>query len=501
MNTNLYKRRRLRSTQPILTRAQFRDLGQKILGLKSFRQSVEFLMDPYNYFKLNKVKMAEIHQYLLNKGITQQKCPSTHIRQGDHSRVLISILFPGYPIIKASEHHYQDQREGRSPQAKSIDLAYDKLPTTDKYERLEELFRIDVNWHTNASNSSIDIPLKKLNRSIVVEGHASSNLNVRLFLYLWTSEFMSWTPSSDFKLFVDQNDKDCLTQSDRDIHLDGFKHIDITEKSVQIQKANRRSTGSVKFQFVFGKEKPSTIRHISVCAVVEKTEEELASQLYLQTSALYIGRAMERSSKKTIPLEQQEEVQKKVVELLNPYDQAHDRLNLAKMEQLFLSCADTFIKEWNDDDEEERNNNDDDDIEVYTGAEVISMLDPISLEKIQHPTRCIFCKHNTCFDAVVFFKFQVKSMNWKCPLCYIKIRGIQDLYIDYQLKSILNKYPEQDKFLREYNNAYSVVSMFQQKEDDNTMNNNKKRSYDVVFIPDDDNLDGQSSVKRVKNII
>jgi hypothetical protein len=55
--------------------------------------------------------MADIHNYLVEQGITQEKCPNTHIRQGDHSRVLISILFPGYPTIKASEHHYRDLRE------------------------------------------------------------------------------------------------------------------------------------------------------------------------------------------------------------------------------------------------------------------------------------------------------------------------------------------------------------------------------------------------------
>lgn len=75
--------------------------------------------------------------------------------------------------------------------------------------------------------------------------------------------------------------------------------------------------------------------------------------------------------------------------------------------------------------EADNDDDDDDDIEVYTGEEVVSMLDPISIAKIQHPTRCIFCKHNTSFDAVTFFEFQITSMNWKCPLCQVKIRGIQ----------------------------------------------------------------------------
>lgn len=63
--------------------------------------------------------------------------------------------------------------------------------------------------------------------------------------------------------------------------------------------------------------------------------------------------------------------------------------------------------------------------EICLGGEFISVLDPLMLSKIEHPTRCIFCTHNTCFDAHVFFRFQVTSMQWNCPVCLIKIRGIQ----------------------------------------------------------------------------
>lgn len=106
----------------------------------------------------------------------------------------------------------------RSPQAKITDLAYDKLPTSDKYERLEELFRADVDWFKAPRKDgrySLDIPLKKMNRSIVVEGHASSNINVRLFLYLWTSERMAWTPTADIELCIDSKEGDCLSDNDR----------------------------------------------------------------------------------------------------------------------------------------------------------------------------------------------------------------------------------------------------------------------------------------------
>ncbi|KAG1094770.1 hypothetical protein G6F42_018691 [Rhizopus arrhizus] len=449
MNINLYRRRRLRSTQPILTRVQIKDLG-RIIGYTSFRQSVEFLMDPYNYFKLSKVKMAEIHNYLLEKGITTEKCPNSHIRQNDHSRVLISILFPGYPIIKASEQHYRDLRENRSPQAKIIDLAYDQLPTSDKYERLDELFRSDVNWFKSPSKDgcySLGIPLKKLNRSVVVEGHASSNINVRLFLYLWTSERMAWTPTTDIELFVESKKIDCLSEND----------------------------------------KQPNIRHVSVCAVIEKSTDELASQLYLQTSSLYIGRAMEKSSR-NIPVAQQ--VQQTAVKVLSQYD-LNDKLQLQKTEALFLSCAQAFITEWNEHEDETK---DDQDVEIFTGDEVVSMLDPISLARIQHPARCIFCTHKTSFDAVTFFKFQANSMIWNCPICSVRIRGIQ---VDYQTKKALTEYPDEEKFLRESNDTYRILpNLSESKTAASIAEKRPLEDYQVISIDDDE---ADRSAKKVKS--
>lgn len=107
--------------------------------------------------------------------------------------------------------------DSRSSQAKLIDLAYDQLTTTDKYERLDELFRCEMTTPSKKTGYTVDIPLKKLNRSVITEGHATSNLNVRLFLYLWSSERMVWTPppSDSIQLYVDQSENDTLTKSDR----------------------------------------------------------------------------------------------------------------------------------------------------------------------------------------------------------------------------------------------------------------------------------------------
>lgn len=133
-----------------------------------------------------------------------------------------------------------------------------------------------------------------------------------------------------------------LTSWIKKIYSYGFKHTDITDKSDAIQKANRRSTSTLSLTFKFNDKQPS-IHHVSVCAVIEKSTDELASQLYLQTASLYIGRAMEKSNR-NIPIAQQ--VQKTAVEILNEYD-SNDKLQLRKTETLFLSCAKAFITEWN----------------------------------------------------------------------------------------------------------------------------------------------------------
>lgn len=91
------------------------------------------------------------------------------------------------------------------------------------------------------------------------------------------------------------------------------------------------------------------------------------------------------------------------------------------------------------------------------GDEVVSMMDPILLSIIQHPARCIFCTHRTCFDAQVFFRFQINSMNWQCPICCVKIRGIQDLYIDYHTKLALTQYPNQEKLIRRNDDTYAPI--------------------------------------------
>ncbi|KAI8888912.1 hypothetical protein K501DRAFT_320626 [Backusella circina FSU 941] len=492
MNISVYKRRRLRSTQPILTRVQIRDLG-RMRGMTSFRQMVEFFMDPFNYFKLTKAEMINIHKYLIEKNLTTEKCPNTNFFQNDMSRLLISILFPGYPIKKANDQHYREFRENRR-QAKTPALAYDRLPTTDKYERLEEMHYTEVDWYrTTAKRYSVEIPRKKCNRAAVAEGHALSNKNVRLFMYIWTSENMAWSPDIHQMFVNDDDHENCFKEKQKKVFEDGFKHIDITDMSELILSANRRSPGDVKFTFEFNNIDFPKACYVSVCTVAEKSTEELTSQLYLQTASLYIGQAMEKSSR-NIPLADQ--VQKKVMERLNKYT-LNDRNVLAKTEELFLSCGDAFFSYWKDTTEEE-----DGDDDIFIAEERISMLDPILVKRIEHPARSVFCTHKTCFDAEVFFKCKIIALLWQCPLCLVRINGIQDLYIDYPTKTGLIKYPGEDQLILEKDGSYSSSGPIIYHDEIDDTKHLKRPVYQVITIKDEEARDDteleSKDTKRIK---
>jgi hypothetical protein len=90
------------------------------------------------------------------------------------------------------------------------------LPSTDKYEVLEELHFSQVDWYkTAASRYSVEIPRKKCNRAAVADGHALSNKNVRLFMYIWSSENMAWSPDVNTMFIDDEEHDNCFKEEQK----------------------------------------------------------------------------------------------------------------------------------------------------------------------------------------------------------------------------------------------------------------------------------------------
>ena len=88
---------------------------------------------------------------------------------------------------------------------------------------------------------------------------------------------------------------------------------------------------------------------------------------------------------------------------------------------------------------------DDDDIE--SGAEIVSLKDPITMGRITIPARGKSCNHIQCFDAETFMvmnsnltepRAAMYGMRYpECPVCYSKL-PISDMIIDGYFKEILD---------------------------------------------------------------
>ncbi|KAF7729644.1 SUMO ligase siz1 [Apophysomyces ossiformis] len=362
--------------------------------------------------------MCTVHAYLLKHGMTQEKVPSARIVSWQHACLLITILYPGYPVARAREQAVKEDRLNRVPKA-TPELAYDQLPTADSLERLDQLVRLDLTQKADTAS----IPIRSI--ETFLKKKRKYKRNFRLHLYLWSAE---WTilPPRCKALYLDSKNE--WTEEDEHLIQRGFMHIDLTEKAdwATLFKQSKKEV-SLRFEFSHG---IPGFKFLSLCIVWEKSPAELVGQVYMQSATKRISRAM-RSA------EDSEKIQKEALLILQqcPLD---DRYDLEKAEKVFDNCASTFHINKDtvpDDDEEEEE-------EILMGDQRVSVCDPILLSRIEHPARSVYCTHVACFDALAFFKCEVGRRTWQCPYCSVQIRSIEELYIDYRVKQALVKYPD-----------------------------------------------------------
>ena len=110
-------------------------------------------------------------------------------------------------------------------------------------------------------------------------------------------------------------------------------------------------------------------------------------------------------------------------------------------------------------------------------------------------------------------------MIWNCPICSVRIRGIQVkigykkrcitpltqlnkliqyLYIDYQTKKALVKYPDEEKFLRESNDTYNVISNLSEAKVSASITEKRPPEYQVISVDDDDDNEADRNTKKPK---
>lgn len=141
----------------------------------------------------------------------------------------------------------------------------------------------------------------------------------------------------------------------------------------------------------------------------------MVCDLYLQTTTECIARSIQSSS---FPLD----TQHIAVHLLKQYHESKDKLKSA--ENLFLTfLSNTSNKNLSSSEEDEE-----EDIKEFQENDeerIVSLMDPISGTRIQHPVRSLHCKHRSCFDAAVFFDRNADIKLWHCPICLVHIKNTE----------------------------------------------------------------------------
>ncbi|KAI9264275.1 hypothetical protein BDA99DRAFT_559553 [Phascolomyces articulosus] len=457
--SSIYQTRKWRSSRPILTTDQIQELG-RLLGVKTLQQSMDLFMNPGNLFQMNKPKLNTIHQYLLDRKLEKGRIATTKLKQYPFAVRLFDILYPGFPIWRANEQALKLQRESVNERRKARPgVAYDQLPTSDIFERLEELVRVDVQQRDiqypyneegeneedeeegyNGQKQTIVIPTEGLLNYAQerTSTKKKETRDIRLHLYLWSSIRLCWEPRiSEF--IVDTKGNQWTDVDQKTVQKHGYKHIDITEKVdwQDVLENRAENDGEILIQFDCNVD----IKQASICTVWKKAPIELVGHLYIQTAGTYICRLVENAKIES----EIASIQEKAFNLLGKKDDR--RTNIYCARGIFNDCMDTFKGESNSMNGNSQGTGGDDDDDLLMGDQVVSLLDPLLFTHIEFPCRGIYCKHIACFDAACFFQCHGVDRNWQCPLCAVQYKSIQDLYIDHDLDQAITRYPEESKLI------------------------------------------------------
>lgn len=430
MNLLCNKKSSLRQKPHILTIEQSYALGQ-IVGARLTKNMRNQGLLPTHLFRLKKRKLEAIFQYLTSHHLIHKELLSENVQTHQLAEYLLSIIYPGYSVARARNFAYADYRECREKEPESLDpLAYDYVPTTEMFERLDEVYYVDVDWQDkqDISEHCIDVPVSLLKKSIdrvdVSNSHKPLE-NIVYHLYLWNSTRTLIKPECKSLIFdsnqVWGNEKQKAVK-------EGFMHIDISE---QIKASIRRKSmgntqeyaslgQSIHIQIELQDNNEQNISHISICAIIKKSSQELVSQLFMQSTTEFIHKSVYSSPYPLITQQMMIQVLKQRQE-----DPSKDA------ENIFMTCMAGAI----------HNNEKDADTDVM---ERISLKDPTTSNRIQYPVRTIHCKHRSCFDASVFFDRHMGLKLWHCPICLVQIKYLEELKMDYTIKLALDEYEQED---------------------------------------------------------
>ncbi|EIE87211.1 hypothetical protein G6F46_009263 [Rhizopus delemar] len=346
---------------------------------------------PTTLFRLKKRKLEAILQYLVDHHLVHNKNMfKDNLQTHQLAEYLLSLIYPGYSVSRAKNFAYTNYRECREKEMNSLDpLAYDHVPTTEIFERLDEVFYVDVNWQDERYTPCIEIPISVLKRSID---------------RVWTDEKQRTVKEGFMHIDISEQIKLCIQGKYRN------------NSTLDHTKPKLPNCQSIQIQFELENNNEQNISHISICTVMKRTSKELVSQLYMQSVTEFIHKSIYSSPYPLI-------TQQIMIKLLRQQESAEDT---------FMACMSGTIDDKIEQDE-------------ICMIEAVSLRDPTTLKRMRHPIKSIHCKHRSCFDANDFFDYHSNLKLWYCPICFVQIKHLEELKMDYVIKVAVEEYDQEDQ--------------------------------------------------------
>jgi hypothetical protein len=92
---------------------------------------------------------------------------------------------------------------------------------------------------------------------------------------------------------------------------------------------------------------------------------------------------------------------------------------------------------------------------IVQSDEVVSLIDNVTLKRIEIPAKSKQCKHKACFDLKSFLLFAHTCRCWNCPLCDV-ISPVHTLLVDQKMVEIL-AHTKMEKILIRENGTFEEV--------------------------------------------
>ncbi|KAI8977508.1 hypothetical protein BDF20DRAFT_875278 [Mycotypha africana] len=388
--TMYYKKRRLRQKPNILTYEQQQELSKLIVGKKSTSKTLtDQGLLPTSLFRLRKRKLECLYDYLLKHDLIhcgdKEHYPIESVQTHQLAEYLLAIIYPGYPACRAKNLAFTDYRECREREATTMEdnssshqpLAYDFVPTTEIFDRLDEIIRVDVDDMSSSHSSTTDQqkqhkpqddcgPLTIPFPPHPIHNNSSSILNSNDNGCMTSSSSSSSSLSSTFKVIylsvsslrksIDRvrsanpmdtfsghahlmeyhlcfwnstrtlvkphckslklQSKEIWTEKDEKMVQEGFMHVDITQSllyCLSTMKTQKDKSPFLTLMVELMDHEEQNINHVSISAVARKPIQEFICQLYLQTTTECMAKALRKSQH---PLD----TQKIILHLLKQYD-------------------------------------------------------------------------------------------------------------------------------------------------------------------------------------